>query len=592
MPSPRPDRSTVVPSLLALVPGLLLAGACGARAAPPASVLLVTMDTTVPEALGCYGGPPGVTPHLDRLAREGLVFEDARAVVPLTLPAHASILTGLYPPRTAVRRNGETRLSREALTLAERAEQAGYASAAFVSAVVLAPEFGLDQGFARYDAPETPESVEEHLAASRPASDIAARARNWLGTLEDDRPFFLWLHFYDPHFPYAPEARFRAQAGGDAYLGEVAQMDAALGDVLEQLRRDGRYENTLILALADHGEGRGRHGEETHGAFVFDSTLRIPMLARLPNGARAGERLPAPVSQVDVAPLVASVLGWPAPAGLDGRDPLGPEAKPGIYFESYFGTKSFGWSPLAGWSDGTLKYVHSSAPELYDLRADPGETRNLAAERPAEAEVLRGRVAELLTRPAVPRAALAGDLLSLQREIERLGYAGAGDGAEDEDPSPLAPSTRPSPHALTRAYAEYMEGRKIFEEKGPREEAIPLLERALESNPENHKAWFTLGLARLDLQLFGPAADAFRRVLDFPGGERIPAQLNLAVCYYNLGRREEAVEVLESALSDTPGPPGALELLARLLDECGRAEEAMRARVRARARDAKSSPTG
>jgi len=570
-------------------PGILLAFllcSCSIERASTPSLLLLTLDTTDPAALGCYGGPAGLTPNLDRLAREGILFEDARAVAPITLPAHASLLTGLYPVRHSVRRNGETRLPDEALTLAERARERGYQRAAFVSAVVLAPEFGLSQGFERYEAPATPDDVAEQLGASLRASEIAARASRWLAERDPARPFFLWLHFYDPHFPYHPPPEFLARAGGDAYLGEVAAMDGAIGTVLETLARAGLYENTLIVAAADHGESRGRHGEETHGAFAFDSTLRIPLLARLPGGVRAGERVRAPVSQVDVAPLVAAVLGWEPrreQLALDGRDPLGGGGGQGVYFESYFGTKSFGWSPLAGWTDGRLKYVHSSAPELYDLAADPDETRNAAAERPREVVGLRRRVEELCALPRLARLPLE-DPGDLPREIERLGYAGAGSGAEEDDPEPLALSASPSPHRMAAAHAAYMEGRKLFEEKGSREQAIALLERAVEANPENHKAWFTLGLARQDLLRFAAAADAFRRALDVPGGERISAQLNLAVCLYNLGRRADALRELESALARTDGPPGALDLMIRLLEESGRTEDARRARLRLGAR--------
>ncbi|MEQ1894405.1 MAG: sulfatase, partial [Planctomycetota bacterium] len=267
---------------------LLLTGCAPAVRGP--SVLLLTLDTTNPEALGAYGGPAGLTPNLDRLAREGLLFEEARAVAPLTLPAHASMLTGLYPPRHGLRRNGELALAPEARTLAERAREQGYATGAFVAAVVLAPEFGLAQGFETYDAPAVPKDVEEHLAASRSAEEIATRALAWLAARDDERPFFLWLHFYDPHFPYRPPAAASARAGGNDYLGEVSALDEAIGRVLDALGRSGALENTLVAALADHGEGLGRHGEETHGAFVFDSTLRIPFLLRLPGAARAGER--------------------------------------------------------------------------------------------------------------------------------------------------------------------------------------------------------------------------------------------------------------------------------------------------------------
>jgi len=574
--------------LLGLCCGLGIAGAaCGPAAPSGPSLLLLTLDTTNPEALGCYGGPTGLTPHLDRLAAEGLVFEDARAVAPLTLPAHTSILTGLYPPRSGVRRNGETRLPEEAHTLAERASEAGYRCAAMVAAVVLAPEVGLSQGFQTYSAPATPENVEEHLEASLGAQRIADQALAWLAQGDPRQPFFLWLHFYDPHFPYEPPAGFLERAGGDPYLGEVAAMDAAIGRVLAELERTGRYESTLIVALADHGEGRGRHGEETHGAFVFDSTLRIPFLVRLPGAKSAGERIHAPVSQVDVVPLVCAVLGLPLEPGLDGRDPTRADAGPGAYLESYFGTKSFGWGPVAGWTDGRWKYLHSSAPELFDLEHDPGETRSVLSTHPDEARALRARIAELCTRTRLPRAFPEGEQGALQREIERLGYAGAGDGAELPDPEPLEPGPGPAPHTMIAAYADYMEGRKIHEEGGDGAQALALLQRAVDVNPENHKAWFTLGLVAQGQQDFARAAEAFRRAAAVAGGERIPAQLNLAVSLYNLGRTEEALRTLEVALADTPGPPGALELLVQLLEKSGRTQEAREARARLAARDAR-----
>lgn len=563
---------------------LVLLAACTPAARPP-SLLLLTLDTTNPEVLGAYGGQDGLTPHLDRLAREGLLFEDARAVAPLTLPAHASILTGLYPPRHALRRNGERALAGEAVTLAERARARGHATAAFVAAVVLAPGFGLEQGFDVYDAPAVPGRVEEHLAASRPADEIATRALAWLDARADDEPFFLWLHFYDPHFPYRPPEAARARAGGDAYRGEVAAMDEAIGRVLAELERRGRLDDTLIAALADHGESLGRHGEETHGAFVFDSTLAIPFLVRLPGAARAGERRGEPVSQVDLVPTVLAALGWGAAEGLDGRDLLAPGAARGVYFESYFGVQSFGWSQAAGFTDGRTKYVHSSAPELYDLAFDPGETRDLLAAEPARAEALRAAMAELCGRPRLAAEELAGGVDELQREIERLGYAGVGSEGE-LDPEPLETVARPSPHRMVAAYAAYMEGRRQQEELRDPAAARALFRAAVAENPGNHKAWFALGRASADLGLQEEAAQAYREVLKRPAAERIPAQLNLAVALHNLGRTDEALAELALALRDTDGPPGALELWLSLLEAAGRGSEleSVRARLRARSR--------
>lgn len=576
----RSGRCSLVRSLAALL--LLSLASCGSAARGP-SLVLLTLDTTNPEALGAYGGPAGLTPHLDRLAREGLCFENARAVAPLTLPAHASILSGLYPPRHGLRRNGERALAPAAVTLAERARERGYATGAFVAAVVLAPEFGLAQGFEVYDAPAVPTNVEEHLGASRTADEVVARATRWLAQRDEDAPFFLWLHFYDPHFPYKPPAEARARAGGDAYLGEVAAMDAAIGRLFAELERRGGLDDALVVALADHGEGLGRHDEETHGAFVFDTTLRIPFLLRLPGAARAGERRGDAVSQVDLVPTVLAALGWPAVADLDGRDLLASDTAPGVYFESYFGVQSFGWSQAAGFTDGVAKYVHSSAPELYDLGLDPDEIRELSALDPARAEPLRARMRALLARPRLTPAELAVDPTDFQREIERLGYAGVGSEG-DEEPEPLDTPARPSPHRMRAAYADYMAGRKELEERGASAEVCARLERAVGANPENHKAWFALARARADLGDFAAAAAAYREVLRYPAAERIPAQLNLAVCLHNLGRAEEALAELAGALRDTDGPPGALELWLSLLEASGRTSETEAVRLRLQAR--------
>ncbi len=567
----------------ALTFSLLLAGACGAREDARLSALLLTLDTTNPEALSCYAA----TPHLDRLAAEGILFENARTVAPLTLPAHASMLTGLVPLRHSVRRNGAMVLPESAATLAERARHAGYDTAAIVAAVVLDPEFGLDQGFALYDAPATPDAVEEHLEASRRADEIAERALRWLDGREATRPFFLWLHFYDPHFPYDPPAEAVARAGGDPYLGEVAAMDAAIGRVLARLDRDGLIERTVVVAVGDHGESRGRHGEDTHGAFVFDSTLRVPLLVRMPraSGARSALRVDHPVSVADVHPTLVRALDLGAPGDVDGVDLLAPEVERRVYFESYFGVVSFGWSQIAGLAGARGKYVHSSAPEYYDLERDPHETTNALSARAAEAEAHRRVLLELQARPRLALAPLDGEHRGLLGEIERLGYAGA-DADESGLPDPLAPSERPSPHAMVQAYADFMQARKLMEEGGSKADAAALLERALAANPGTHKARFFLGLCLKDLGRFEPAIAAFRRALADPGGERIPAELNLAVCLNNVGERERAIEHLEHALADTIGPPGALALLVQMLEEAGRAEEAagQRARLPAPAR--------
>ena len=552
--------------------------ACGPGGERRVSALLITLDTTNPEALSCYGGA-AATANLDRLAAEGIVFENARTVAPLTLPAHASMLTGLVPLRHSVRRNGDTVLPESATTLAERARGAGYRTAAFVAAVVLDPNFGLDQGFELYDAPPTPEDVEEHLGASRSAREIVDRALEWL---EDEReqPFFLWLHFYDPHFPYDPPEECRTRAGGDRYLGEVLAVDDEIGRLVRALEEEGRLERTCVVVAADHGEGHGRHGEETHGAFVFDSTLRVPLIVRPAGGGGAGTRSQALASVVDVYPTLVRALGLGEPGEVDGRDLLAPPAERAVDFESCFGVVSFGWSALTGVADARGKYVHSSAPEYFDLGADPLETRSVLEERAADVERARTHMRELAALPRLPLTPLEEEDRNLAQEIERLGYAGCDD-VSDGYPEPLESSSRPSPHRMIRAYADYMQARKLMEEEGSLTHASDLLRSCLAANPENHKAWFFLGLVLRDLGQRAEAIEAFRRVLLAPGGERISAELNLGVCLYNAGQLDLALEHVAHALEDTTGPPGALDLYVRLLEESGRVQEAERQRARA-----------
>ncbi len=576
-------------SLLDLAALLITLGftcACGDTSRPP-SGLLITLDTTNPEALSCYTGPAGWTPNLDRLAGEGILFERARTVAPITLPAHTSMLTGLIPLRHTVRRNGSMVVPSKAVTLAELATKKGLRTAAFVAAVVLDSEFGLDQGFQVYSDPKTPQRVEEHLDASRSARQIVDDAIVWLKGVKKDEPFLLWVHFYDPHFPYKPPGNWLEKAKGDAYLGEVGAMDAALGRLFDYMDEAGRWDDTLICAVADHGEGLGRHGEDTHGYFVYDSTLNVPLIVRPPAGAgRAGDRIDTPVSVVDVFPTFVNGLslgGGEDVQRIDGIDLLSPSlpSDRGVYFESYFGVVAFHWSQLAGWADAEGKFIHSSVPELFDFPEDVGETTNVIAEHPADAQAYRDRLQSLsaLERLGVER--LSDDYLGLLGQIERLGYAGA-DTDETGTPEPLESSEHPSPHQRVAAYADFTKARQLMVEKDDMAGAAVLLARVVRGNPSNHKAQFHLAMCLKETNRFAEAIPAFRAVLQYAGGERIPAELNLAVCYYNVGQPGLAIDHLESALGETIGPPGAMELLIQLLGENGREAEALTYRERLR----------
>lgn len=278
--------SGALPRSLWLGLGLLASGCSGGGAH---SVLLITLDTTRADALGAYGRLPSVTPHLDRLAAEGVVYEHAYTVAPLTLPAHASMLTGLYPPRHGVRDNGVAGLAQSAVTLAERARAAGFQTAAFLGAVVLDQGFGLEQGFERYDTPARSFYGGPSMGyAERPAAEVAGLVASWLAERDKDRPFLLWAHLWDAHAPYEPPEALRQRAGGDAYLGEVAACDVAVGRLCAALAAEGLEDSTLIVVVGDHGESFSEHDEISHGPYVWNTTLQVPLLLRLPDGDKAG----------------------------------------------------------------------------------------------------------------------------------------------------------------------------------------------------------------------------------------------------------------------------------------------------------------
>jgi arylsulfatase A-like enzyme len=367
---------------------------------PAASVLLVTIDTLRADRVGAYGAGPGRTPQIDALAAQGLVLEDAWAPVPLTLPSHATILSGLEPPHHGVHDNGAYVFPNEPATLATVLAGRGYATGAFVGAYVLDRRFGLARGFAHYD-----DRIERNaqgasvLESERRGGEVAAAAEAWIGA--QTKPFFAWVHFYDPHAPYDPPSPQREAFAGRAYEGEVAYADASFGRVLAAARaRAG--ERLLVAVTADHGEGLGEHGERTHGFFVYGATLRVPLVLAGP-GFPPGERRRGIARSADILPTLLARLAVPPPPRLDGVDLLG--ARPNeAYAESLY-PQTLGWAPLRALRVGSLRYVDAPRPELYDLADDPGETRNRLAERSQEAERLRAALAALRAQERAPSRA-------------------------------------------------------------------------------------------------------------------------------------------------------------------------------------------
>ena len=563
--------SAILCRMRARVPLMLFAlfTSCGTTALPPdaPNALLITIDTIRPDALGCYGGPPEVSPVLDELASQSVQYMNARTTVPITVPAHASMLTGLYPLRHRLRDNSSGRLPDSAHTLAELARERGFQTAAFVAARVLEHRVGLDQGFEVYDEPPRPDRIGHHIAR-RSAAEITASASDWMNQRDPERPFLLWLHFYDPHQPFEPEPEFLEQASGNLYHAEVAGMDHQIGRFLAQIDLD----ETLVIVVGDHGEAFGDHGEQTHGTYCYESTLRVPFLIRYPDGTQAGEQSQETVSVVDVFPTLVDALGLASPQKVDGESLWRRKvsADRGVYFESFYGWRHYGWSPLAGWARGTLKYLHSSNPELYDLELDPQEQSNLAAGTRHEIQPFREAIRQLAALPALTLESESPDEGHL-RELAQLGYATGGSGDWDA-PHPLDSSQLPGP-IETRAEQELIDRGSLLAQTGREQEAVDVYREILQRNPRNLTALQELSYLLIGLDQHAEALPILLERLALPP-ERGLTHAKLGTCLEAAGDVEGAIRHLKLAVKLEPEHLRMLQHLVRLLGQQGRRQEA------------------
>jgi arylsulfatase A-like enzyme len=386
---------------------------------PPANVVIVTLDTTRADRLAAYGGSGVSTPALDRLAREGVVFDRAESVAPLTLPAHASLFTGLYPARHGVRENADRALDAAHRTLPEVLKARGFHTAAFVGSTVLARGRGLDRGFDVYrDGGATGTAPPRR----RPGNMVVDEA--WRGSISELRALLLWVHLYDAHAPQTPPIEYRRASGGDPYTAAIAFADAQVGRLLEALERQRTLDHTAVILAADHGESLGDHGELEHGIFVYESVLHVPLIARIPGfEPRRVEDL---ASLVDVVPTVLDLLAI-APIAADGLSLVPvlrgrahlPERA--LYSESLY-ARRFGWSPLRVLRDARYKLIDAPRPELYDLHRDPFEEHDLSAERAALVTAMRRelRRIEQSEEARGPRGA-AGRIVRGPQRTRRVG---------------------------------------------------------------------------------------------------------------------------------------------------------------------------
>jgi len=547
------------------------------------NVLLVTIDTLRADALGCYGGA-AATPALDRLAAEGVRFDFAHAHAVLTLPSHTSILTGQYPFQHGVRDNSGYRVAPNARTIATRLKAAGYHTGAFVAAFPVHSRFGLNVGFDVYDDRfgET-RAPAEFVMPERPGTTVVALAREWIATNPHSpgttnphsltpNPWFAWVHLFEPHAPYRPPPPFDAQYASKPYDGEVAAADAALAPLLDDVRASGRP--TLVVVTGDHGEALGDHGEETHGLFAYESTLRIPLIiAELNAGpARGGEVSATPARHVDVLPTILDAAGQPAPTDLPGRSLLPAAERRSTtprpsYFEAMSAMLNRGWAPLSGVVSDRDKYIDVPLPERYDLRADAAETSNLWGK---SAERDRALAAVLRSFGAAPPGERAREDPQTASQLRALGYVTGSAPikakyGENDDPKRLVALDQ----AIHRGVGFYIE--KRFGD------AVREYESVIAERPDMTIAYRHLAFVYWEAGDVAHAIDTLRRAVA-AGVTRADVTTQLGTYLAESGRGAEAIRLLEPVAAAAGAAPDidTLNALGIAYARAGRAEDARR----------------
>jgi arylsulfatase A-like enzyme/Flp pilus assembly protein TadD len=544
------------------------AWAQGKRPAP--NIILITVDTLRADRLGCYGSKTVATPAMDSLARDGVVFERALSQVPLTFPSHAAILTGTYPAYNGVQDFTSPPLGPEFRTLAESLRANGYATGAVVSSFVLDRSWGMARGFDFYDDAFAGTSFFEKDPAlvERPAKESVDHALAWLARTRR-RPFFLWLHLYDPHSPYRPPEPFRTQYQGRLYDGEVAYADHELGRLLAWLKNRHLYEGAMIVLLSDHGESLGEHGEQEHGFFIYHSTTHVPLILKPPPGSRMRPgRHAEPVEAISVAPMLLNLARLRDP--IEKQFQAGGSASGLLYSETFYPFSSFGWNPLRSLESGRYQYIEAPRAELYDLTADPEEKHNLAAEQPAVTAVLKEKLGEMLVRQAPPQKRAPGPELS-QETIEKLRALGYMAYRSPVSAEQLAKGL-PDPKDKLEEFNAILQATDAME-SGDFEKSEALLARAQEQDPGLYLIPYLRGQAAARREDWKSAAAQLSRALELnPGFDQAMTALARALALS--GDPAAAQKWLERALEVNPQSLRAWYALGWLHLRAGETEDA------------------
>ncbi len=590
---------------------LLLGSPCAAADRPAYDVVLITIDTLRPDHLGCYGYPSIQTPHIDHLAEAGARFTQAFTPVPITLPAHTSLLTGAFPLATGVHDFTGNRVPPGTATLARVLHDHGYSTAAFIGAPVLDSRFGLNQGFDTYfDHFELGGKEEVHLdALKRRGDQVVDEAQKWL-MHRPPQPVFLWVHLYDPHAPYRPPEPYAGRYRGRPYDGEIAFADAQVGRLMAALTEQGRLEKSLVVLVSDHGESLGEHGEKTHGFFVYNATLHIACIIKVPGAA---PRVVADeVSLVDVMPTVLQALRIPIPTSVQGRSLLSlvegrrVESSSNLYAESYPPLLHFGWNLLRSLEWRGWKYIETTRPELYDTRTDPKELKNLFPTQQTVAQEMSNRLRALLSpyTPAAGAAATANAPTdpALLESLRSLGYVAVSAGTITD----AGGNALPDPKDRIQIY-ELVSAALTDEEEGHYAESLLKLQLAektelhsriirflmagdyyhlndfphaaayyqsvLELDPKNSVAAYYLGLSQLETGDLEGAEQAFHHVLELDPAN-FAAAFNLGVVYTRRKQPQSALQAFQQAIKVLPDYAEAHEALGELYLYLNRPQDA------------------
>ncbi len=578
------------------------------------NVILITIDTLRSDRVSSYGSDHVDTPNIDSFASEGVLFSNAASTVPFTLPAHSSILTGLYPPGHGVRENVGYTLDASIPTLAEVLSNGGWNTAGFVSAFVLDSRWGIGRGFDRYfDDFNLTDFESANLSSVQRSGDVTiAEAVRWLDGRSQDSPFFLWLHLYDPHDPYTPPEPFKSQYPNRPYDGEVAYTDSLIGEFRKALEERGLLASSFVILTADHGEGLGDHGESSHGFFLYDTTIHVPLIVRQPTSADAGRVVDAAVSHVDLFPTILDVVGLAAPKEVHGQSLLpmiageNVELDRGVYSESLYPLLHYGWAPLRAIRTDSRKLISAPRPEVFDVVADPREERDLSLEQPGVTGELEKRLSDLrakIDRDA-PAAGAAPDIdPETLAQLQALGYAVGQGGVslEDETDRPRAdPKDKIRIHrtimgaqslmrddeetaektllAVLQTDPDILDAHQMLGQLATTQrrfdDALGHYRRALELDPVHKNSLMGMASSYRALGRSEEALVGFRRALDLSGHDT-RATLAIADIEFSLGRLDEAAKALDEAAETTEAPALIFNKLGEVRAEQGRSREAM-----------------